>query len=115
LGKPPETARLPRALEAASAFPAQRRALLLREAMAFFLALVFPPLSARAWLFSSFCVRFLFRAVSLISVWVWACGAALISVKRSALVSRGASALVFSQLPLAFPILRLPALLAEWP
>jgi len=117
LGKAPESARLPSAVEAASAFPAQRRAPLLREALAFFLASVFPLLSAPVWLFSWFCVRFLFRAISSspISVWVWACGAALISVKRSARASRAASALVFSQPALAFPILRRLALLAEWP
>ena len=68
LGKTPESAQLPRAVEAASVFPAPPRALLLHEALAFFLALVFLLLSARAWLFSWFCVRFLFRAISLISV-----------------------------------------------
>ena len=118
LGKAPESAQLPRAVETASAFPEPRRALLPREALAFFLALVFPLLSAPVCLFLWFCARFLFRAISSlpISVWVWACDdAVLISVNRCVRESRAASALVFSQPPLAFPILRRLALLAEWP
>ena len=35
-----------------------------REALAFFVALVFPLLSVPVWLFSSFCVRFLSCAIS---------------------------------------------------
>jgi hypothetical protein len=117
LGKGPEWAPLRRAMEAASAFPASPRALLLREAPVFFLALVFPLLSAPVSLFSWFCVQFLFRPVfsSPISVWVAACGAALISVKRQALAFPAVWALVFSQSPPTFPILRRLVLLAEWP
>ncbi len=109
LGTAQASARLPRAVGAASAFPALRRAPLLREALAFFLALVFPLLSALVCLFASFCVRFLFRGVSSspISVWAWACGAALISVKHRVLASRPALDLVFSPL-------RLLILLLEW-
>ena len=75
------------------------------EALAFFVALLFPLLLPPVWLFSSFCARFLSCAISLISVWAWACGAVLISVKRLARASRAALALVFSHLPFLFPIL----------
>ena len=117
LGKAPEWAQLPCAMKAKSAFPASPRALLLREAPVFFLALVFALLPTLVSLFSWFCGRFLFRAIfsSPISVWVSACGAALISVKRWALAFRAVCALVFSQSPPTFPILRRRALLAEWP
>lgn len=64
LGKAPEPVRPLRVVELASAFPASRRALLRREALAFFLALAFPLLSASVLLFSWFCVRFAFRAIS---------------------------------------------------
>ena len=67
LDKTPESARLRRELETASTFA--RRALLPREAMAFFLALVFPLLFAPAWLFSWSCVQFLWIFSSLISFW----------------------------------------------
>jgi len=82
---------------------------LLREALAFFVALVFPLLSAPVWLFSSFCVPFLSRAISSspISAWAWACGAALISAKLLVRASCAALALVFSPL-------RLLILLLEW-
>src|ERR1700741_1700914 len=72
LGKAPES------VQAASAFLTQRRALLLREALAFSLALVFPLLRALVCLFSLFCARLFFRATSLISIWAWANGAASI-------------------------------------
>lgn len=117
-GKAPESARLPPAVEAAVAFPGLRRAVLRCEALAFFLALAFLLLSASVCLFSWFCVRFAFRAISSssISVWVWAYGdAALIWVKRWVLAFRAASAPVFSQPSLAFRILRRLTLLAEWP
>src|SRR5712672_157347 len=78
-----------------------------REALAFFVALVFPLLSALVWLFSSFCVRFLSCAISLISVWAWACGAALISTKLQVRASRAELNSVFSPL-------RLLILLLEW-
>ena len=109
LGKVPESPRLTRVVEAASAFPAQRRVLLAREALAFFLALVFPLLPAPVWSSSWFCVRFLCHGIfsSPISVWAWACGAALISVKQWVRVSRAALDLVFSPL-------RLLILLLEW-
>ena len=110
LGKAPRSARLPRAAETASAFRAQRCALLLPEALAFFLALGFPLLSAHVCVFSCFCVRLLFRAIFLVSVWVLACGAVLTSVKQSLQVSRAVSDLVF-------PPRRLLILLLErrWP
>ena len=62
------------------------------EAPAFLVASVFPPLLAPLWLsqFSWIFARFLSRPISFSqpSVWVWACGAALISVKRWALAFR---------------------------
>ena len=74
---------------------------LLREALAFFVALVFPLPSAPVWLFSSFCVPFLSRAISSspISVSVWACDAALISVRLLLRASPAALALALSLLP----------------
>jgi len=110
LGRAPGWAQLRRAVETASAFPAQRSALLLREALAFFLVLGFPLLSAHVCVFSCFCLRLLFRGIFLISVWVWACGAVLTWVKRSVQASRAASDLVF-------PPRRLLILLLEsgWP
>jgi len=79
-----------------------------REALASLVALVFPLRSAPFWI-SWFCVRFLCHEIfsSPISVWAWACGAALISVKLWVRVFRGASDLVFSPL-------RLLILLLEW-
>jgi len=47
--------------EAAANFLVSR---LPREALAFFVALVFPLLSVPVWLFSPFCVRFLSGAIS---------------------------------------------------
>ena len=62
------------------------------EAPAFLVASVFPPLLAPLWLsqFSWIFARFLSRPISFsqLSVWVWACGAALISVKRWPRASR---------------------------
>ena len=62
------------------------------EVPAFLVASVFPPLLAPLWLsqFSWIFARFLSRPISFSqpSVWVWACGAALISVKRWALAFR---------------------------
>ena len=86
---------LPAAVEDFLAIP------LLREALAFFVALVFPLLSAPVWLFSSFCVPFLSRAISSspISVSVWACDAALISVRLLLRASPAALALALSLLP----------------
>ena len=100
LGMGPESARLPRAVATATAFPMQLRALLLCEALAFFLALVFLlRLCEPTWisLVSRFCWHFPSRGISSspISVWVWARDAVLISVKRSARASRAASDLVF--------------------
>ena len=69
------------------------------EALAFFVALVFPLLLPPVWLFSSFCAPFLSCAISLISVWAWACGAALISVRRWPRASRAASDLALAPLP----------------
>jgi len=80
---------------------------LLHEALAFFVALVFPLLSVPVWLFSSFCVPFLSRAISSSPISAWACGAALISAKLLVRASRAALALVFSPL-------RLLILLLEW-
>ena len=62
------------------------------EVPAFLVASVFPPLLAPLWLsqFSWIFARFASRPISFsqFSVWVWACGAALISVKRWAQASR---------------------------
>ena len=73
------------------------RCALPREVPAFWVASVFPPLLAPLWLsqFSWIFVRFLSRPISFsqLSVLVWACDAALISVKRSAPASRAASAM----------------------
>ena len=77
------------------------------EALAFFVALVFPLLLPPVWLFSSFCAPFLSCAISLISVWAWACDAALILVKLLVRASRAESDSLFSPL-------RLLILLLEW-
>src|SRR6266403_1508058 len=78
------------------------RCALLREAQAFSPALVFPLLLALVWLslLSWIFLRFFSREISssLLSVWVWACGAVLISVKRCARESRAASTMVLSPL-----------------
>src|SRR6266496_1523142 len=68
-----------------------------REALASLMALVFPLPSAPLWI-SWFCVRFLCHGIfsSPISVWAWACGAALISVKLWVRASRAALALALS-------------------
>ena len=64
------------------------------EVPAFLVASVFPPLLAPLWLsqFSWIFARFLSRPISFsqLSVWVWACGAALFSVKRWPPASRAA-------------------------
>jgi len=82
--------------------------------LAFFLALALPLLFLPASIsqFSWFCVRFLFHAIfsSLISVWAWACDAALISAKLWVLASRAALDLMFS--PLRSLILLLES---RWP
>ena len=74
----------------------------LHEPPAFSAALVFPVLRAPVSLSQLFLifVRFLSREISSSSilVWVWACGAALILVKRSARVSRAALAMQWASL-----------------
>ena len=71
------------------------------EALASLMALVFPLRSAPLWTFW-FCARFLCHGFfsSPISVWAWAYGAALFSVKLWVRGSRAAFDLVFSPLPL---------------
>ena len=75
------------------------------EALAFFVALVFPLLLPPVWLFSSFCAPFLSCAISLIWVWAWACDAALISVRLLVRASRAESDSVFSPLRLLISLL----------
>ena len=93
---------LERQLHAAVVKLLTTRCALLREAQAFSPALVFPLLLALVWLslLSWIFLRFLSREISssLLSVWVWACGAVLISVKRWARESRAASTMVLSPL-----------------
>src|SRR5262245_23221002 len=74
----------PRQLPAPVAVFLLPRCALPREAPAFLVASVFPPLLAQpllsqvSWIFARFVCRLI--SFSPLSVWVWACGAALISV-----------------------------------
>src|SRR5438128_8359048 len=98
-----------------------RRALLLRAARAFFLALASPLLLQPTLIspFSSFCWMLLLRGISflLFPVWVLACDAVSFLAKHSAQASPAVSRLALRLHPRqisASPNRRLPLWLSEW-